>query len=417
MATRARLTVTGIVQGVGFRPHVYRLAGLAGLKGYVLNNARGVVIEVEGELALGFADILRDDPPPLSTINTFEVETLPIYGYNAFEIRLSEDAEGEFALVSPDIATCPDCINEVRDAKDRRFGYPFTNCTNCGPRYSIVKGVPYDRAKTTMAAFNMCPVCAREYHDPADRRFHAQPVACPACGPKLEFVGPDGMRGESFSGDALAKAVEALMSGKIVAIKGLGGFHLACKAGNAGAVSTLRTRKRKCNKPFALMAPDVDTVRRYCEVSPHEESLLTGRVRPIVILNIRPGAEGMLPPDVAPGVSTLGFMLPYTPLHHLLFDCSGGRLDTLVMTSGNIAEEPIVTDNGEALKKLSGMADSFLLHDRDVYMRVDDSIARVVSGIPRVIRRARGYAPETIDLGREMPEVLACGGELKNTLT
>lgn len=420
MVTRVRLTITGVVQGVGFRPHVYRLAIAAGLKGYVLNNAMGVVIEAEGVAAGSFAENLTNDPPPLSSIKNIVTESLPPAGYTGFEIRISEDLKGEFALVSPDIATCPDCIADMCRPSDRRYLYPFTNCTNCGPRYSIIKGVPYDRPKTTMSGFTMCADCSSEYHDPADRRFHAQPVACPSCGPKVEFAGPDGERAGVFAGEAIARAVDALKAGLVVAVKGLGGFHLACDATNRDAVRVLRERKRKCNKPFALMAPDVETVRRYCVVSGQEEALLTGRVRPVVLLARKYGAEAQLPDDVAPGVVTIGFMLPYTPLHHLLFNPHGlegwRAFDALVMTSGNIAEEPIVTDNEEALTRLSGMADAFLLHDRDIFMRVDDSIVRVYGGLPRVLRRARGYAPEAIDLGREMPDVLGCGGELKNTL-
>jgi len=409
MDTRARIRVTGIVQGVGFRPYVYRLARGLGLKGFVLNTSSGVLIEVEGEGASSFADTLRQSPPPLAVIKDVKSEELPPAGYEGFEVRLSEpDYEG-FSLVSPDIATCPDCLKEMCDPKDRRYLYPFTNCTNCGPRYSIVLGVPYDRPLTTMSGFTMCPDCKAEYDDPSDRRFHSQPTACPKCGPSIKYADTKGM-------DALSEAVSALKEGKIVAIKGLGGFHLACDAANDGAVKKLRQNKRKSRKPFGLMAGDIETVRKYCHVSEAEEALLTGRVRPIVLMRRSMDAVA-LSPDVAPGSDTLGFMLPYTPLHHLLFNCPGRTgLDVLVMTSGNLSEEPIVTVNAEAIERLSPLADSFLLHDRDIYMRVDDSVARVAGGVPRLVRRARGYAPEPFDMGRELPETLGCGAELKNTL-
>lgn len=416
MSSRVRLNITGIVQGVGFRPHVYNLAASLNLQGFVLNTSKGVIIEVEGAGAEAFSDTLLQTLPPLASIKTLETETLPPAGYGGFEIRLSESSEGEFALVSPDIATCPDCLREIYDPADRRYLYPFINCTNCGPRYSIVHGVPYDRPLTTMREFKMCPACRAEYNDPADRRFHAQPVACPACGPKPEAgVGADSVAGD----DPLESAIAALMAGKVLALKGLGGFQLACDAKNNEAVSRLRDRKRKSRKPFALMARDIEAIRRYCDVSTAEEGLLASRAAPIVLLKKKPHGE-KLPEAVAPGNNLIGFMLPYTPLHHLLFRHPAFAPDDtpeiLVMTSGNLSEEPIVIDNADALQKLKGLADCFLLHDRGIYMRVDDSVARVVSDVPRLIRRARGYVPEPIDLGREMPEILACGGELKNTL-
>jgi len=407
---RIRLAITGVVQGVGFRPAVYRLATEMGLNGYVLNNSRGVVIEVEGGTAEGFADTLLKSLPPLAVVNTLSTETLPPIGHTTFEIRLSEKADGAFALVAPDIATCGDCVAETLDPADRRHKYPFTNCVNCGPRYSIVQGVPYDRPLTTMRSFAMCPSCKAEYDDPADRRFHAQPTACPACGPKIAYI----ENGRLPEGEPVMLAVQALKAGKVVAIKGLGGFHLGCDASNREAVRRLRERKRKNQKPFALMARDIDTVKRYCEVSPAEEALLSGTVRPIVLLKSTPYSKGRIADDVAPGGSRLGFMLPYTPLHHLLFH-GHDHFDALVMTSGNLSEEPIVIDNDEALDRLSVFADSFLLHDRDIYMRVDDSVARVVRDAPRLMRRARGYVPEPIDMGFDMPDILACGGELKNT--
>ncbi len=424
MGKRYRITVSGVVQGVGFRPYVYRLAAGLGIKGYVLNTSGGVVVEAEGDGARAFSQTLTKNPPPLASIESISTEILPAAGYETFEIRLSESSPGEFAQVSPDIATCPDCLAELFEPLDRRYHHPFVNCTNCGPRYSIVTGIPYDRGFTTMKRFAMCEDCSAEYKKPSDRRFHAQPVACPRCGPGLRFIetGVAGTFVETAAGrvfEPVRRAAIALRAGQVVAVKGLGGFHLACNAADQKAARRLRELKRGSKKPFALMAPDIETIRRFCVVSEQEESLLSGRVRPIVILERKPEADGLISPDVAPGCRTLGFMLPYTPLHHLLMNGPGGaerNFDALVMTSGNISEEPIITDNREALDKLKGLCDSFLLHDRDIHMRIDDSVAKVAGGIPRVVRRARGYVPETIDMGREMPDILACGAELKNTL-
>ncbi len=414
MPERARIHVTGIVQGVGFRPHVYNLAVAGGLSGFVLNTSKGVTIEVEGSGAETFAERLQQDHPPLSIIKTIETELLEPAGYSGFEIRLSEATSKGFSLISTDIATCPDCLEELYNPEDRRYLYPFINCTNCGPRYSIIKGVPYDRPLTTMSAFRMCPQCDAEYHDPADRRFHAQPTACPQCGPRVEFTG--GITGD----EAVISTIKSLMSGNVVAIKGLGGFQLACDAYHEAAVNKLRARKRKSRKPFALMARDINTIKKYCNVSPAEENLLKGHAAPIVLLNKRDDTAGMLPEGIAPGNRYIGFMLPYTPLHHLLFNhpevAAEYMPEVLVMTSGNLSEEPIVIDNTEATEKLSGLAEKFLTHDRDIYMRVDDSVTRVIGGIPRLIRRARGFAPEPIELSSTLPDILACGGELKNTL-
>ena len=430
MDRRFRITVTGIVQGVGYRPHVYGLAVARGLKGYVLNSSRGVTVEVEGPGAEGFSELLRESRPPLAVVESVISEELPPAAYDRFEVRLSEPIPGEFALISPDIAVCLDCLREMSDPADRRYRYPFINCTNCGPRYSIVKGVPYDRPLTTMRPFKMCPDCESEYNDPTDRRFHAQPTACAKCGPSLRFrpslppcstpdlePGSKGLESDERhsregGNPALIEAISLMSSGKILALKGLGGFQLACDATDDAAVDLLRDRKRKSRKPFALMARDMDVIRRYCEISDVEEALLASRTAPIVLLRKHDDAAP-LPDAVSPGNRFIGFMLPYTPLHHLLFI---GGLEVLVMTSGNLSEEPIVIDNDEAVEKLSGLADGFLTHDRDIYMRVDDSVARVLSGVPRLIRRARGYVPEPLDLGREVPEILACVGELKNTL-
>ncbi len=416
MSSRIRITVSGIVQGVGFRPHVYNLALSRKLAGFVLNTSMGALIEVEGPGADAFAEELRRDTPPLARIDTLQTEKIPMAGGADFEIRMSEPAEGEFALVPPDIATCPYCLREMYDKNNRRHLYPFINCTNCGPRYSIVTDVPYDRPYTTMRAFKMCPACEAEYKNPADRRFHAQPVACRACGPEVKYFGKD--NAALTGNDAVVKAISALKKGLIIAIKGLGGYQLVCDAGNHEAVKKLRRKKRRSRKPFALMAGSIDTIETLCHVSGEERLLLSSRERPIVLLLKKPGIGDRISPDVAPENNRLGFMLPYTPLHHLLFNHPGVEdvPGVLVMTSGNISEEPIVVDDREAIKKLSALSDGFLMHDRDIHMRVDDSVVRVAIGVPRIIRRARGYVPKPVDMGREMPEILACGGDLKNTL-
>jgi hydrogenase maturation protein HypF len=395
---RVRIRLRGIVQGVGFRPFVHHLAGKLELAGYVLNSSAGLVTEVEGSAAATdrFAEAIRTEAPPLAWIQEMTVEELPIEGGQGFEIRHSEVETGEFALISPDVATCPECLRDGREPGNRRFGYPFTNCTNCGPRYTIIRDIPYDRVSTTMASFHMCAQCQREYDDPSNRRFHAQPNACPACGPEL-------------SGE-LEEARRRLAAGEIVAIKGLGGYHLACDPRNAAAVERLRARKRRSDKPFALMARDLAAVEALCEVSDADRAALTGWRRPIVLLPRR--VAGALPEAIAPGNRTLGVMLPYTPLHHLLF--AGAPFDALVMTSGNISEEPIVVDNAQARERIGGVADWFLTHNRDIYMRTDDSVVRTFEGRDRVLRRSRGYAPQTLDLGRTVPEMLSCGGELKN---
>ena len=395
---RVRIRLRGIVQGVGFRPFVHHLAGKFGLAGYVLNSSAGLVTEVEGpaDAVGGFAAAIRAEAPPLAWIQEMSLEELALEGGTGFEIRPSAAETGEFALISPDVATCPECLRDCREPGNRRFGYPFTNCTNCGPRYTIIRDIPYDRASTTMAEFRMCPECRREYDDPANRRFHAQPNACPVCGPELSA--------------GLAEARSRLEAGEIVALKGLGGFHLACDPRNGAAVEQLRARKRRSDKPFALMARDLASVEALCAVSEADRAALTSWRRPIVLLPRHPSTR--LPEAIAPGNRTLGVMLPYTPLHHLLFD--GARFDALVMTSGNISEEPIVVDNGKARERIGGVADWLLTHNRDIYMRTDDSVVRTFEGRERVLRRSRGYAPQTLDLGRTVPEILACGGELKN---
>jgi hydrogenase maturation protein HypF len=388
------------VQGVGFRPFVHNLAKELNLGGYVLNSSAGLVAEVEGDTDAveRFIRAVTEQPPPLAWVQESECSEMDVLGEESFAIHPSEAVTGEFALISPDIATCADCRSDVADPSNRRFGYPFTNCTNCGPRYTIILDIPYDRPKTTMAGFTMCAACRAEYQDPRNRRFHAQPNACPQCGPSL------------LASDPLPQARRRLAAGEILAIKGLGGFHLACDARNRDAVGRLRERKRRSDKPFALMARDLAAIEEVCEVSDADRAALAGPSSPIVILPRKAGAA--LPEAIAPGNRTIGIMLPYTPLHHLLF--AGAPYALLVMTSGNLSEEPIVVSNREAQQRLAGVADWFLPHNRDIFMRVDDSVVRTFEGTERVMRRSRGYAPLTMDLGRAVPELLACGGELKN---
>lgn len=414
MEGRTRIHITGIVQGVGFRPFVFNLANKYRLNGFCLNDSEGVIVEVEGEEVDAFINEIRSSPPPLSRIETIITEALPGSGaYKGFVIRESVLQEGKSAMISPDMATCPDCMRELLDHKDRRYRYPFINCTNCGPRYSIVLDIPYDRPKTTMAPFNMCVDCEREYRDPSNRRFHAQPNACPVCGPNVwlkQRVGEDVVSDHS----AVQKAVMLLRDGAILAIKGLGGFHLCCDAANNDAVRRLRDRKRRSNKPFAIMSPDAETAGRFCSVSEDERELLEGITRPIVLLERL--SSDLISDAVAPGSRTLGVMLPYTPLHHLLFNSPDKRFTALVMTSGNLADEPIVVSNNEAVERLSGIADHFLLHDREIYMRVDDSIVAQVPGSTSILlRRSRGFAPAPFLIGEEMADILACGAELKST--
>jgi hydrogenase maturation protein HypF len=428
---RLHIQVKGIVQGVGFRPFIYNLAKGLDVKGYVTNTSQGVVIEAEGERLEEFIELIRAQCPPLAKIDNIEMQEMPQKGYEDFSIVGSVD-HGSFTLVSPDISVCDDCLMEMFDPSDRRYLYPFINCTNCGPRYSITKKVPYDRPNTTMSVFNMCPECLSEYNDPADCRFHAQPNACPECGPQLEFQISNFKSQIRKTSNPIEETIELLKQGAIVAVKGIGGFHLCCDAENKEAVSRLREHKRKSNKPFALMSPDVGTIGKFCEVSDEEESLLKDRRRPIALLKKKGNG---LPFEIAPNNKYLGFMLPYTPLHYLLFyypsdfhtPLLSSHFNALVMTSGNIAEEPIVIDNEEAMEKLS-FADAFLLHNRDIFMRVDDTVIRVRDSCPSritdngyglrtFIRRARGYAPEPVKLKDDGPDVLGCGADLKNTFT
>jgi len=477
------LHVTGIVQGVGFRPFVYNLAVEQGLTGWVLNASDGVHCVVEGptETVSTFPELLRKRAPAMSVIESIVTEEVEPEGFSAFEIRESYAEEGAMTLVSPDIATCPDCLSELETPADRRHRYPFINCTNCGPRFTIIGDVPYDRPMTTMRDFPMCPECAAEYGDPSDRRFHAQPDACFICGPRL-YLQPGGGTGAVAAGPVLRQAsaasppaelraepptpsgppssafsyepdwswtaerevvprphrdrdaeavrsdaivdatIRLLQSGSVVATKGLGGFHLACDATSDAAVARLRERKHRWGKPLAIMVRDLDAARAYCEVDDLEAGLLAGVVRPIVLLRRRtdafeaaPGAPGPLAAGVAHGLVEIGVMLPYTPLHHLLLAQIDGPL---VMTSGNLSDEPIATGNAEALERLSTIADAFLLHDREIYSRYDDSVVRVVRGIVEPVRRARGYAPHPIALPFTTDiDILAAGPEQKNTFT
>lgn len=415
---RLRVRVQGTVQGVGFRPYVYRLACTLGLSGFVLNDPRGVLIEVEGapERLRRFLDLLPAEAPPLASVGEVDAEELPALGGGEFAIMESEPSGPPAALVAPDTATCPECLAELYDPADRRFRYPFINCTDCGPRFTIVRGVPYDRPLTTMAGFPMCERCRAEYEDPLDRRFHAQPNACPACGPSVRLAGPAGERLEpAGSRDAVEAAAAALRSGAIVAVKGIGGSHLACRADDEAAVRRLRSRKHREDKPFALMAPNLEVAGRLVFLDAEEARLLSGRERPIVLARRRAGAP--VAAAVAPGHRELGVLLPYSPLHHLLLGDAGV---TLVLTSGNLSDEPIAYRDEDAVERLAGIADLFLLHDRPIQMRADDSIVRVVSigdrRRPLVLRRSRGFVPAPIRLPVPATRpLLACGGQLKNT--
>ena len=480
VASRAHIVVRGTVQGVGFRPHVYRLAQAHQLGGWVVNTTEGVVVDAEGdedELARFVVEV-RSQAPPLAVVEEVELTYLPLAGQRTFAIRASQSQDGQFVPISPDVATCDDCRRELFDPADRRHRYPFINCTNCGPRFTIVEDIPYDRPRTTMRVFAMCPDCAREYHDPTDRRFHAQPNACPRCGPRLWLVDREGRpappedTSPSPPYGAIRRAARLLADGAIVAVRGVGGFHLACDATNPAAVATLRERKRRVDKPFAIMSPDLETVESYCLVGDAERQLLESPARPIVLLRRReepdppappspvgkggeavptppsrtgqgdggsgpaltprsaplsrsPGEgsgvrDGSSPiaPEVAPANRNLGVMLPYSPLHHLLLD-EFRRLrpapTALVLTSGNVSEEPLAVGNAEALERLRDLADYFLLHDREIHTRCDDSVARVFRGRPTLLRRSRGYAPAPVRLKRHLGAVLACGAELKNT--
>ncbi|HEB54957.1 MAG TPA: carbamoyltransferase HypF [Gammaproteobacteria bacterium] len=408
-----RIRVTGIVQGVGFRPNVWRLAHECGLRGQICNDAEGVLIHVWGPRQARdvFLQRLRDEAPPLASIEGIIRMALGAGEEIPADFQIVESREGRVRTgVVADAASCPECLAEVRDPSHRRYRYAFTNCTHCGPRLSIVRAIPYDRANTSMAAFPMCAHCQAEYNDPADRHFHAQPNACPECGPQLWLENGDGDR--LSDGDAIENAAKLIRAGNIVAIKGLGGIHLACDAGNAEAVNALRQRKQRYHKPLALMARDVDMVKRFAELNDAEALLLNDSTAPIVVLDAR---GERLAPALAPAQNSLGFMLPYTPLHHLLMQ---HMKRPIVLTSGNRSDEPQSIDNQEARQRLRRIADYYLLHDRDIVNRLDDSVLRMADGRPRFLRRARGYAPRPILLADGFPSsanILAMGGELKNT--
>jgi len=407
----AKISVCGVVQGVGFRPFVYRLAQEHNLKGWVRNTSGNVEIGVEGdeETLETFLSDLETKAPPMARLEKVEVAFYPAKGYADFKIDRSLSQEGKYQLVSPDIATCEDCRQEIFSPADRRFHYPFTNCTNCGPRFTIIKDIPYDRPKTTMRSFKMCPQCQQEYDDPLNRRFHAQPNACPECGPTLKLVDNDGDSVECS--DVIEKAGALLREGKILALRGLGGFQLACDATSEEAVTLLRSRKRRPAKPLAVMVSTLPDVEQHCLVNDEEKRLLQSPQSPIVLLRWKRDSSDIAT-AVAPGIKYLGVMLPYTPLHHLLLKEIGLPV---VMTSGNLSEEPIAKDNDEALRRLRGIADYFLLHNRDIYACYDDSVYLVEDNEPRAIRRARGYAPYPIFLPLRSNQILACGAEEKNT--
>jgi hydrogenase maturation protein HypF len=409
---RRGVVVRGVVQGVGFRPFVYRLAQEEGLAGSIGNDTDGVTIEIEGpaERLDAFVTRLREETPPLARIDAVAVSELEATGEVGFRIVASEVLGRVSTGIPADAATCADCLCELLDPADRRYRYPFLNCTNCGPRFTITRRIPYDRPQTSMAQFKMCAACQAEYDDPANRRFHAQPNACWECGPRVWLVGADGAA--LVADDAVATCVDRLAAGDIVAIKGIGGFHLSVDATNEAAVMRLRQRKHRYGKPLAVMVKDVEAARALCVLTAEEERLLQTTARPIVLARRREGcgiAEG-----VAPGIPWLGVFLPYAPLQHLLF--ASGQVRALVMTSANLSEEPIAIDNDEALKRLGGIADAFLMHDREILQRCDDSVSAVVDGAPQLLRRARGFVPLGIALPMDAPPLLAVGGHLKNVL-
>ncbi|HEY8686851.1 MAG TPA: carbamoyltransferase HypF [Chloroflexota bacterium] len=423
---RREISVRGIVQGVGFRPFIYALAQHCRLSGVVQNDAQGVHVEVEGprERIELFLHRIEAEAPPLAVVEAVTWQSQAVRGESEFRIEASRPGAGKHALVSPDMATCAACLGELFESSDRRYRYPFTNCTNCGPRFTITRSIPYDRATTTMAAFSMCADCRKEYDDPANRRFHAQPNACPVCGPRVWLTDPAGCDIPTVGHDAIAHAAALLRAGAIVAIKGLGGYHLACDPFNASAVRALRARKAREDRPVALMAQNMDDIRALCRVTPAEEALLVSPARPIVVLARRDDAPGSGPSvdsEVAPRQTTLGMMLAYTPLHHLLLHDMGSPL---VMTSGNRSSEPIAYRDAEAFEQLGEIADYFLVHDRPIHMRCDDSVLRIFPALsgdepethPQQARRSRGYAPAPLSVTQRFSvHTLACGGHLKNT--
>ncbi|HJY62864.1 MAG TPA: carbamoyltransferase HypF, partial [Ignavibacteria bacterium] len=415
MKTRAKITIHGVVQGVGFRPFVYRLANDLGIKGWIINSVQGVFIDAEGSNGSleKFICRLKTDKPKNSFIQSFEHTFLdPSGGFDKFEIRKSKTSGTKTALVLPDIATCDDCISEIFDPSNRRYLYPFTNCTNCGPRFTIINSLPYDRKNTAMAEFEMCPECYAEYINPSDRRFHAEPIACPECGPQVELLDETGYP-VSSKHLAIINAAELIKKGKIIALKGIGGYQLIADARNSKVIIALRTRKRRNEKPFALMFPDINSVKAECEVNTAEENLLCSAENPIVLLRRKRDYKSAVAEEAAINNPYLGIMLPYSPLHHILMH----ELNIpVIATSGNLSEEPICIDEKTAFEKLSGIADFFLIHNRKILRHVDDSIARVIAGREMLIRRARGYAPLPVQIDGLNKPVLAAGAHLKNTI-
>ena len=420
---RRRYIITGQVQGVGFRPFVYRTAAAAGVSGNVRNDVEGVVIEIQGppDSVAQFGDHLQNDLPPLAKVVTFQAEDIAaLDGEAGFEILISTGGEGHNVLISPDVATCPDCLADMNDPQNRRFDYAFTNCTNCGPRYTITRSIPYDRPKTSMACFKLCTKCQQEYEDPMDRRFHAQPNACPVCGPKMWLTDKDGVFMAQGS-DSISSLARELAKGSIAAVKGLGGFHLVCNAADPVAVKELRRRKNRPDKPLAVMVRDMESARALADISPDEEAWLTGSVRPIVLCHKQ--TYNALAPSIAPDTNFIGLMLPYTPLHHVLMkefdDAVTQGVPALVMTSGNMSSEPIALGNREAQARLGEIADIFFFHNRDILIRNDDSVIRMdpFTSQPIFMRRARGFAPSPVFLAQTGPTVLGCGPELKCTMT
>ena len=408
---RIHMLIKGVVQGVGFRPFVYNLARTLDLTGWVNNSAQGVEIEAEGKEVFleSFAERIRSEAPPLAVIEEITLTKLPPADYKDFVIKDSAKGEIKFTLVSPDVAICPECLAELNDPENRRYRYPLINCTNCGPRFTIIQDIPYDRPYTTMANFPMCPDCLKEYYDPQNRRFHAQPTACPACGPQVVLLDRQGK--QVAAQDAPEKAVELLKQGHILAVKGLGGYHLVCDALSQTSVQRLRNLKNRDAKPFAVMMPDIEVVKKYCDITNEEEIALISERCPIVLL--RKKDDSAVAFDVAPKNRYLGVMLPYAPLHHLLFQNGS---EVLVMTSGNSSGEAIEYKDNEALANLGSIADYFLTHNREIHIRTDDSVVRFFKGRQRMLRRSRGYAPLPVKLPFEIDNILALGAELKNTV-
>ena len=401
---RLRLRLRGAVQGVGFRPFAYGLAKRLSLAGFVRNDADGVVVEIEGARANEFLEALEAGLPPLARLDAADVEALAPRGDRSFVIGASQGGQTR-TRIPPDAAVCPDCLDDLFNPASRFHLYPFVNCTHCGPRYTLTRNLPYDRAQTSMAAFPMCAACAADYRDPGNRRFHAEPIACPDCGPRLSH--------------GLVEIVTALRAGKIVALKGIGGYHLMCDAGNENSILELRRRKNREAKPFAVMAANEASIGLFAEGNAAELALVRHPARPIVLMDSR----GKLPSALAPRMARIGVMLPYAPVHHLLFhEAAEGRRDALsefaiVATSANPGGEPLIIDDAQALTKLTGIADLIVTHGREIVVRADDSVMSVIDGAPSFIRRARGFVPEPVDLGIDGPDILACGGHLKATIT